>query len=289
VPKKSGQWGIGTRVRVTDETELGLYYLNYSDRTPLPEINAFTPGTPTPAFFGIPGNQIGQGSYRVRYFDKVKMTAATLSTTFNVLTVAAELTYKDGAPVLVNTLVNPAAPNVASSYFPTPTRAKITQLNVGTTMNLGRTPVAEMTLLLAELSYVKVGAIEARTAPGVDTLPAVAQPAFPASNTYTFGTKDALAANVTASLGYYGIFEGWDLTVPISFSQQIRGRTLTGGVGGEGDKRLSVGATVTYRGNLSLGLNYLAFMGSPNPDGASKTFRPLTDRDQVSLVAKYSF
>jgi hypothetical protein len=32
-PSSSGQWGIG-RYRVTDETEVGLYYLNYNDRTP---------------------------------------------------------------------------------------------------------------------------------------------------------------------------------------------------------------------------------------------------------------
>ncbi len=288
-PSNSGQWGLGTRYRVTDETELGLYYLNYKDRTPLPEINAFTPGTPVPAFFNIPGNQIGQGSYRIRYFDDVKLVGATMSTTFDLFTVAGELTYKDGAPVLVNTLVNPAAPNNPSSYIPNPTRAKISQLNVNTTMNLGRTPVAEMTLLLAELSYVHVGSIDARKAPGVENLPAAMQAAFPASNTYTFDSKTALAANLTASLTYYGVFEGWDLSVPISYSTQIRGRTLTGGLGGEGDRRYSVSASMIYRGNMSLGLNYLGYLGGPNPNGAAKTFRPFTDRDQLSIVGKYSF
>jgi hypothetical protein len=78
LPGKTGQWGLGTRFRVTDETEVGLYYLNYHDRTPLPEINAFTPGTVTPAFFNVPGNQIGNGSYRVRYFDDVKLLGATV-------------------------------------------------------------------------------------------------------------------------------------------------------------------------------------------------------------------
>ena len=67
LPSKTGQWGIGTRYRVTDETEAGIYYLNYNDRTPLPEINAFTSGTAIPAslqaaFGGI--TQIGNGSYR---------------------------------------------------------------------------------------------------------------------------------------------------------------------------------------------------------------------------------
>lgn len=285
-PKKTGQWGVGTRFRVTDETEVGLYYLNYSDRTPLPEINVFTPGTVVPAFFGIAGNQIGQGSYRVRYFDNVKLTGLTFSTTFDLFTLVGELTQKDGAPILVDTLINPAAPNLASSYLPNPTRAKITQLNIGTTMNLGRTPLAELTMLLGEISYVHVGAIDKRKAPGI---PAGMEAFFPASNQPTFQTRDAVAINLTASLGYYGVFEGWDLTVPISYNQQVQGRTLTGGVGGEGDKRYLVGATMTYRGNLALGVQYAGYLGGANPNGSAKTFRPFTDRDQLSVTAKYSF
>lgn len=287
LPGKTGQFGVGTRWRVTDETELGLYYLNYHDRTPVPEINAFTPGTTTPAFFNIPGNQIGNGSYRVRYFDDVKLIGATFSTTFNIVTVAGEVSYKEGAPVLVNTLVNPQAPNNPASYIPNPTRGNVTQFNINAFSNLGRTPVADSTILIGELSYVRIGKLDARKAPGVENFPAAQQAFFPASNVASFDTKDAIAVSFTAALGYPGIFEGWDLSVPISYSQQVKGRTLVGGVGGEGDKRYSIGATFTYGGNLQLGLNYLGFLGNANV--GLKTFRPLTDRDQLSFVAKYSF
>jgi hypothetical protein len=287
LPGKTGQWGLGTRFRVTDETEVGLYYLNYHDRTPIPEINAFTPGTTLPAFFNVPGNQIGNGSYRVRYFDDIKLIGATASTTFGVFTVGAELSHKDGAPVLVNTLVNPAAPNAASSYIPNPTRAKITQFNINAFANFGRTPIAPQTLLLGEISAVRIGSIDARKAPGVENFPAAQQAFFAASNVASFDTKNALAISATASLGYPGIVEGWDLTVPISFSQQLQGRTLLGGVGGEGDKRYSLGATFVKGGNLSLGVTYLGFLGSANLTLRSN--RLLTDRDQLSFVAKYSF
>jgi len=287
LPSKTGQWGLGTRYRVTDETEVGLYYLNYSDRTPLPEINAFTPGTTLPAFFNVPGNQIGNGSYRVRYFDDVKLIGATFSTTFNIVTVAGELSHKQGAPVLVNTLVNPAAPNAASSYIPNPTRADITQFNINGFSNLGRTAIATSTILIGELSYIRIGSIEARKAPGVENFPAAQQAFFAAGSTPSFATKEAIALSFTASLGYPGIIEGWDLTVPISYSHQVRGRTLVGGVGGEGDRRFSLGATFVKGGNLSLGVTYLGFMG--HADLALRTNRLLTDRDQLSLVAKYSF
>jgi hypothetical protein len=263
LPSKTGQWGVGSRYRVTDETEVGLYYLNYSDRSPLPEINAFT------------------SSYRVRYFDGIKLAGATLSTTFGKVTLAGELSRKQGAPALVNTVVNPAT----GATVPNPTRADVTQLNVNAFANIGRTPLADSMQLLGEISGVRVSNVEARKAPGVEALGASAA-FFPVSDTLSF-TKSGLAATAQLVLGYPGIVGAWDLTVPVSYSQQIRGRTLLGGVGGEGDRRASVGATFTYKSNLQIGLSYLGFFGKP--DLALATNRPLTDRDQLSLVVKYAF
>ena len=282
LPGKTGQWGLGTRYRLTDETEVGLYYLNYHDRSPLPEINAFTPGTVTPAFFNIPGNQIGNGSYRVRYFDDVKLVGATANTTLGVMTLSGELTYRDGAPVLVNTVVNPAT----RATIPNPTRGKITQANVVAFANLGNTPVARSTILIGEIAATYIGGVDARKAPGVENLPAAQQAFFPASDVVSFATKKALAATVQVALGYPGIFENWDLTLPFSYTEQIKGRTLYS-TGGEGDKRFSLGATMVYGGNLSLNLTYLGYLGNANLD--LKKNHLLTDRDQLSFVAKYSF
>lgn len=282
-PSETGQWGVGTRFRVTDATEVGLYYLNYSDRTPVPEINAFTPGTPVPAFFGIPGNQIGNGSYRVRYFEDVELIGATFSTSLGLVTVAGEVSHKDGAPVLVNTVVNPQT----RATIPNPTEGKITQVNLNAFANLGRTRIAPQTLFLAEVTYIDIGSLEARKAPGVENLPAVQQPFFPASDDPSFDTDEAVAVNATATLGYPNLFEGWDLNLAFAYSQQVSGRTLTGGVGGEGDERFSVGANFVLRSNLQLGLTWLGFLGDASLD--LKENRLLTDRDQLSFVAKYSF
>jgi hypothetical protein len=283
-PKKTGQWGLGTRYRVSDETELGLYYLNYHDRTPLPEINALTPGTPIPAalqasFGGI--TQIGNGSYRIRYFDNIKLLGASFSTTFGAVAMAGEVSYKKGAPALINALVNPAN----GATIATPTRADVTQVNVNAFYNIGRTPLADGALLLGEISYVKVSNIEARKAIGTENFPA--NFGFTASDKLNFGTNHGLAISGTLSLSYPGVFEGWDLSVPISASRQLNGRTLLGGVGGQGDTRMGLGATFTRNSNFSVGLNYLAYLGSASLDVTK--FRPLTDREQLSLVMKYAF
>ncbi|MEC5214584.1 hypothetical protein RCH06_003149 [Polaromonas sp. CG_9.5] len=239
LPSKSGQWGIGSRYRVTDETEAGLYYLNYNDRTPLPITSLAT------------------SSYQVRYFDKIKLYGGTVSTKVtNNTSGYGEFTYRDGVPVLVGALG-------------TPTRAKAMQLNLGTFTNFGRTPIADSVILLGEVSAVRYSGYDG-----------------PASN-LTFKTDSGVAFSGTLVLGYPGIFEGWDLNVPISYSQQLKGRTLLGGVGGKGDIRYSLGASFTRRGNFSVGVTYNGYAGGASLDSIDN--RLLADRDQLSLNMKYTF
>jgi hypothetical protein len=261
-PGNTPQWGVGTRYRLTEETEVGLYYLNYHDRSPLPVINAFN----------ATSGALGGGSYNVRYFDNIKLIGATFSTSVGAASIAGELSYKQGAPVLVKTLVNPRAPQAASSYLPTPTRADVVQANLNTIWNLERTAIADQTTLTAEVAYVTIGGTAI----------------FPKTKELFFGANYGLAASGTLSLGYPGIFEGWDLSVPISLSRQLKGRTITGGVGGEGDMRASIGANFTYQRNLQVGLTYMGYFGKAEVANM-REFRPLTDRDQLSLVLKYSF
>jgi hypothetical protein len=151
----------------------------------------------------------------------------------------------------------------------TPQRANATQINVGTFTNIGRTSLSDSAVLLAEISSVKYSGY------GV-----------PESG-LTFKTDSGLAASGTLALGWPGIFEGWDLNIPISYSQQISGRTLLGGVGGKGDKRYSIGASFTRQGNLSIGVTYQGYAGSASLDPIQN--RLLADRDQLSLNMKYSF
>lgn len=242
VPGDTGQWGIGARFRVTDETEAGLYYLNYNDRMPLPIMK------PTGAT---------TGSYNVRYHDNVKMLAGTVSTTFGSFTTYGEVSLRNDTPILVGALG-------------TPQRADATQINIGTMYNVGRTSFADAITVLGELSSVKYSNY------GV-----------PESG-LTFKTDSGLAFAGTVALSWPGVVEGWDLSVPISYSKQLNGRTLIGtSLNGEGDERYSIGATFTRRGNLSLGVTYLGYNGGASL--ASPENRQSTDRDQLSFNMKYSF
>jgi hypothetical protein len=241
-PGDTGQWGVGARFRATDETEVGLYYLNYNDRMPLPVMK------PTGAT---------TGTYNIRYFDNVKMLAGTVSTTFGSFTTYGELSLRNETPILVGVLG-------------TPQRADATQLNIGGMYNVGRTSFADAITVLGEISSVKYSNY------GV------------AESALTFKTDSGLAFSGTVALSWPGIVEGWDLSVPFSYSKQISGRTLIGtSLNGEGDERYSIGATFTRRGNLSLGVTYLGYNGAASLSTPEN--RQVTDRDQLSFNMKYSF
>lgn len=242
-PGKTGQWGIGSRYRITDETEAGLYFLNYNDRTPLPIIQ------PKPPTFRA-------GIYEVRYFDDVKLLGGTVSTVLGKTSVYGEATYRKGVPVLMGALA-------------TPKRANATQINIGSFANLGRSAIADSVQLLTEVSAVKYSGYEG-----------------PKSGLH-FKTDSGLAFSGVLVFGYPGVFEGWDLTIPVRYSQQISGRTLVGGAGGKGDKRYSVGATFVRKGNMSIDVTYLGYLGDASDDTLRN--RLLADRDQLSMNLKYSF
>lgn len=242
-PSKSGQWGIGSRYRVTDETEVGLYYLNYNDRNPSLVLN-YAGAVPT--------------SYAVRYFDDIKMLGSTVSTTFGKFSAFGEASFRNGTPVLMG----------AAS---TPVRANVVQANVGGIFNIGRTSFARDVSLATEISGSRVISVEQGS---IDAL--------------SFKTRNSLVGAATLTLGYPGIFEGWDLTVPISYQSQIRGRAMVGTFGGgQGDSRLSIGATFVRKSNLSVNVTYTNYLGNPSVDALR--YHPLADRDQLSMTMKYSF
>jgi hypothetical protein len=112
------------------------------------------------------------------------------------------------------------------------------------------------------------------------------------SDDYTYNTsagmrtKSSSAYTVGASFSYPGVFQGWDLEVPFSFSNVFSGSTpMAGSISGiEGDRRLSAGTTFKYLGNLELGLKYIAYLGEADP-----IKRPYADRDYATFSMKYTF
>ncbi|MEP3588971.1 MAG: DUF1302 family protein [Marinobacter sp.] len=257
-----GQYGVRAMIRPNFDWEFSIFHINYHDKNPA--------GVVLGDFYSIPvgGGMTAMvpGSYKINYYDDIKLTGASVSTRIGDTQVSSEVSYRDGAPVRVMT-----------AQGSQDTRGEGVQAQVSFIHTLGDMPWSRGTTLVGEVVHVR--------ATGADEVGG--------SDDYTYNTagevqtKSSTAYTLQAVLDYPGIASGWDLSVPVNFSHVVDGKTpLQGSIsGGEGDRRLSVGTTWKYLGNLELAAKYVAYMG----DASIKYNRQLTDRDLFTLSAKYSF
>jgi len=268
--RNSGQWGVGTRFRVGQDSELGLFYLRYHDKNPTVSVNY----TPAPAMFQSMGFPAAMPtSYSVDYLEDIKLVGASFTTRLGDINVAGELSYKQDVPMLVGTPLGAMA-----------SRGDATQAQVSFIQSIGPTPLADSIAFMGEVADVYVNRVDSLSVAmlggaSFNTL---------ANDETTLRTRNAWGYQFGATLTYNNVFDGWDLDVPLTFGQLVKGvPAVTGALGaytGEGDMRLGVGANFKYLNNLQIGLSYNAFLGSPDP-----RLRPLADRDYWALSAKYSF
>ncbi|EJN31235.1 hypothetical protein PMI35_01571 [Pseudomonas sp. GM78] len=280
-PRDSGQWGVQVRFRPVPALELSLFHVNYHDKNPATALVGYQPIPVAPGVFaGVPNG------YRITYFEDIKLTGISASTKIGETQIGGEWSYRDGAPVMVNT-----------GLGPTPTRGKGQQMQLSAIRILGDRPWASQTALTAEIVHVRVDSVDdASAAPNLQALgnsliPAM-RPLVQPSDDYTYKTatgwrsKTASAYTVGASFSYPGVFEGWDLEVPVNFSNVFSGATpMAGTISGlQGDRRLSVGTTFKYLGNLEVALRVTSYLGDADP-----VKRLLADRDYGTFSVKYSF
>lgn len=253
-PKDSGQYGVRATIRPNFDWEFSVFHINYHDKNPVGVIIA-------PDY----------RSYKINYFDNIKLTGASVSTRIGDTQISSEISYRDGAPVSV--MNGAGATDV--------TRGKGYQAQVSFIHTLGDMPWARGTTLLGEIVHVGVTDVDALHKGGQ------VYDKYDYKTSGNYQSKTATAYTVQAAFSYPGVFSGWDLSVPVSFSHVIDGKTpLQGAIGGgQGDRRLSVGSTFKRLGNLELNATYVAYMG----EASVRRNRQVTDRDQLSFSAKYSF
>lgn len=263
-PDDQGQYGLRAMIRPNFDWEFSIFHINYHDKNPagltFGDFTQIAPGTFVP------------GSYKIDYYDDIKLTGASVSTRVGDTQVSSEISYRDGAPV-----------NVLTSTGPEDTRGKGYQAQVSFIHTLGDMPWARGTVLVGEVVHVRATDVEAVR----DQVTGQLVDDYTYDTASAYQTESSTAYTLQAVLQYPGVFSGWDLNVPVNFSHVVDGKTpLQGAIsGGQGDRRLSVGSTFKYLGNLEFNATYVAYMGDANPVKG----RSLTDRDQLTFSAKYSF
>ena len=278
-----GQWGVGVEYAPNFTTTLGYYHLNYHSTTPSPRQN-FGAAVLIPAG-GLGGllpvdittEALGLQvpiSYNLVYYEDISLDALSFSTVLFGANVGGELIYRDGVDVLVD------VDNGIAGPVPTPTRAKSYQALLNAIQVYGPNWLWDSLTLVGEIGYVYIDDVQGQTS--------VEGPqAGESFNNLTFD-RDAAAFAGLAIFGFRGVFQGWDMQIPISAQGQVYNRAaLAGAFGsllGEDDYRLGIGVELTRLQKLTFGLNYNGFLG-----GADFLDRPLQDRDTLALTVKYNF
>lgn len=258
-PSDQGQYGVRAMIRPNFDWEFSIFHINYHDKNPS-------------------GVEIAPdfSSYKINYYDNIKLTGASVSTRIGDTQVSSEISYRDGAPVKVR--VPGQAPG---TYATQDTRGEGYQAQVSFVHTLGDMPWARGTTLVGEVVHTGVTGVEDVVMAGQS------YDDYSYDTEGAYQTETSTAYTLQAVLSYPGAISGWDLSVPINFSHVVDGNTpLAGAIsGGQGDRRLSVGSTFKYLGNLELKATYVAYMGDAN----ARKGRSLTDRDLLTFAAKYSF
>ena len=120
------------------------------------------------------------------------------------MNVAGEVSYRQGAAVLVNTPTGPQS-----------TRANVLQTNLSGIYSIGPSFLANSQSLIGELTYVHAGSISELD-----------------GSTTLANSRNALAMEIAWTLSYKNVFNGWDLDVPLTHTHDLTGTSpLAGALG----------------------------------------------------------
>lgn len=257
--RDDGQYGIRAMYRPSLGLELGLFHVRYHDKNPA--------GVSMGGFGLSPVSPFLPTTYEIEYFEDIKLTGVSFSTNYGDTQIGGEWSYRSGAPIMVETSPGRTALTKGSGQ----------QMQLSFIRSMGAMPWASSTTLMGEIVHVR--ADDAESVAGSND--------FEYETATAKQTKHATAYTLQTVLSYPGVLSGWDLSVPVSWAHVVDGMTpLKGTIGaGEGDKRMSVGATFKRLGNLELNTTYTAYMSN----ASVKYNRQLADRDNITFSAKYSF
>ncbi|MEE1925002.1 DUF1302 family protein [Pseudomonas sp. 148P] len=266
-PRDSGQWGLGVRYRITENTEVGLFHYRYHERIG----SLFFDFSGSTQYSSLPrlarhSTADAAPQYRLGYFEDVKLTGISFSSKVgDSVQYAGDLSLRDGASVYLD--------NGA------PTRGKIWQGNLNASYILGPSFLAQQTTFMGEVVHQRIQDVDKLVVtgggPGVDGVYDNFE-----SKTQTRGST---LLGIGAYMDYPSIANGLDLTTKVVWTQNVDGSAYQGL--GRDEKRLTVGGDFKYLGNFQVGLTYVAYLSSPDVAQG----RLMADRDYLSFNAKYTF
>lgn len=320
--KDSGQYGVAIRVLAPElnNTEFGVYAMNYHSRTP---IVSGTTGTSVLAG-GFPGS--------ARYYNEYPEDISLYGLSFNTLgpfgiALQGEYSYRPNQPLqvaatdsLVELITNG---QVSSSLDQGPVGVGVDvpgfrsvefhQLQMTATQTFGPQLGASQLIGVAEAGYTYMDlpnnfsfngngvdyGVGGATGPGQP--PNVAQILQTGAQERGTATRNSYGYRAVMVANYNNAFQSVNLSPRVAFSHDLRGTSPTFN---QGVKAVSVGLGATYLSQWTADVTYTNFFGGENYTSTSGTTgapapnnirpvktnnNPLSGRDFVSASLSYAF
>lgn len=270
-PDNRGAWGVSARwdSDLVGGT-LGAYYREFSDTLPNPVLDSL-------------------GAYN-KYAENVRLYGLSLSKQVGSLSVGAELVRRE----------NTALSSVG--FAPDFARGDTWHALANVIASFGETPLWDSSILQAELTYSRLDKVTKNRAfyneEGNPLCPN--QHGGKGDAKDGCSTKDNFAMQMSYTPTWYQVFDGLDLTMPMTFGMGLHGTSPVANGGNEGTGTFSVGVGADYLAQYKVDLAYNGFFGP-----VTTTFNPvvgentvatssgsgalLRDRDWVSLTFKTTF
>jgi hypothetical protein len=298
--RNSGQFGVALRwfAEELNNTEFGLYAMNYHSRTPSGSFQITQNGSPTTA------------RYFLEYPEDIRLYGLSMQTTLGATSVAGEVSYRPNMPMGINsTDLTLGALGVGLSPVFTSGHAELalggdiqgyvrkpfTQAQVTATHFFDRVLGASRLTLVGEVGYNHISGISSDRGDlrfGRDPVYGLGEIAAPAGtcevafnaanpdqcNNDGFFTTSSWGYRVRAIADYSNVFAGINLSPNIAWSHDVDGY---GPNFNEGSKAISIGLNADYQNTYTASLSYTDFFGGD--------YNTNTDRDFVALSFGVNF
>lgn len=281
-PRDSGQGGMQVRFRPeSHDVEYGVYAAQFHSKSPWLYVNGvFPPG----GFPPLPPPATNLNEYRLVFPENIRVYGASASTTVGDVNVAGEVSYRKNSP-----FVRPAAyanPLGGRDNDGNPAYAvgESVHAQVSWIALLKKTALWDGGNFMGEIAWHRRQKVE-KNAAALD----------PNS------TRQASVIRVLFAPKYYGAIAGLDVSVPLSVSYGIQGRSplINPGFSVEKGGDVSIGLAAEYLRAWRFGLAYTHFYGDEQigslPVNAFPPTRfftydqALKDRNFVSFIVQYTF
>jgi len=314
-PDEQGQYGIAARffLEALNNTELGVFYLNYHSRLPLVSTRRGT----TTNLLNIPAGG-GSARYFVEYPENIHLWGVSFSAGAPYgIALQGEYSYRPNQPlqlapieVLLATLGFPN--NVTGTQvIPVGTeiqgyrRVKMHQAQVTATKVFGPQLGAEQFVVVGEVGYTHLNLPSGLlfSGPGVQ-LPAPGSFAGASSGSVQpggegYATKNSWGYRLVGRLDYFDAIGAVTVSPRIAFAHDVRG---VGPTFNQATKAVTVGFNFNLQQNWQADIAYTNFFGGRTysgtdpgaiPPGQSPAFASganlLKDRDFIAASVSYSF